>query len=403
MGRIGKVIDGEELRKAYEEIGSIKELAKKFHTSNSRMIRLLADNGIETKKVGNKIELSTKKVKSIIKDYESLNLTMREICEKHNLKVDKLREIFSSNDVTAYKWHGHIKRGNTSKIGIIKKIGEILNENNVDFTFNFRVSKNLTVGLMANGICIDAYKNKDIIDPLNNDNKSLLLRKNEICSNSGYKYIQILEDEYKDNPNIVISKVTHILGLDEDIRKIPARKCTIQEVCKDDAKQFLNENHIQGFANSTVYLGAIFEGKIIGIMCFLNENDGNWNLTRFASLNGYICQGVASKMLTYFIRKYDPQYIRSFADRRWTLDKDNNVYTKLGFILEETLKPDYRYYNEKVDKYTRFHKFNFRKQILHKKYGFPLSMTETQMVNELGYGRIWDCGLFKYVWRKDNQ
>ena len=402
MGRIGKVIDGEELRKAYEEIGSIKELAKKFHTSNSRMIRLLADNGIETKKVGNKIELSTKKVKSIIKDYESLNLTMREICEKHNLKVDKLREIFSSNDVTAYKWHGHIKRGNTSKIGIIKKIGEILNENNVDFIFNFRVSKNLTVGLMANGICIDAYKNKDIIDPLNNDNKSLLLRKNEICSNSGYKYIQILEDEYKDNPNIVISKVTHILGLDEDIRKIPARKCTIQEVCKDDAKQFLNENHIQGFANSTVYLGAIFEGKIIGIMCFLNENDGNWNLTRFASLNGYICQGVASKMLTYFIRKYDPQYIRSFADRRWTLDKDNNVYTKLGFILEETLKPDYRYYNEKVDKYTRFHKFNFRKQILHKKYGFPLSMTETQMVNELGYGRIWDCGLFKYVWRKES-
>lgn len=402
MGRIGKVIDGEELRKAYEEIGSIKELAKKFHTSNSRMIRLLADNGIETKKVGNKIELSIKKVKSIIKDYESLNLTMREICEKHNLKVDKLREIFSSNDVTAYKWHGHIKRGNTSKIGIIKKIGEILNENNVDFTFNFRVSKNLTVGLMANGICIDAYKNKDIIDPLNNDNKSLLLRKNEICSNSGYKYIQILEDEYKDNPNIVISKVTHILGLDEDIRKIPARKCTIQEVCKDDAKQFLNENHIQGFANSTVYLGAIFEGKIIGIMCFLNENDGNWNLTRFASLNGYICQGVASKMLTYFIRKYDPQYIRSFADRRWTLDKDNNVYTKLGFILEETLKPDYRYYNEKVDKYTRFHKFNFRKQILHKKYGFPLSMTETQMVKELGYGRIWDCGLFKYVWRKES-
>lgn len=400
MGRIGKVIDAEELRKAYEEIGSIKELAKKFHTSNNRMIRLLAENGIETKKVGNKIELQAKEIKSIIKDYESYNLTMKEICEKHNLKLDKLREIFSSNDVTAYKWHGHIKRGNTSKIGIIKKIGEILNEKNIQFTFNFRVSKNLTVGLMANGICVDAYKNKDIIDPLNNENKSLLLRKNEICTNSGYEYIQILEDEYKDNPNIVISKVTHILGLDDHIRKIPARKCIIQKVCKDDAKHFLAENHIQGFANSTVYLGAIFEGRIIGVMCFLNENGGNWNLTRFASLNGYICQGVASKMLTYFIRKYDPQYIRSFADRRWTLDKNNNVYTKLGFILEETLKPDYRYYNEKVDKYTRFHKFNFRKQILHKKYGFPLSMTETQMVKELGYGRIWDCGLFKYVWRK---
>ena len=48
----------------------------------------------------------------------------------------------------------------------------------------------------------------------------------------------------------------------------------------------------------------------------------------------------------------------------------------------------------------RLHKFNFRKQILHKKYGFPLTMTETEMTNELGYDRVWDCGLIKYVWKK---
>ena len=27
-------------------------------------------------------------------------------------------------------------------------------------------------------------------------------------------------------------------------------------------------------------------------------------------------------------------------------------------------------------------------------------MTELEMTRELGYYRIWDCGLFKYVWRK---
>ena len=58
---------------------------------------------------------------------------------------------------------------------------------------------------------------------------------------------------------------------------------------------------------------------------------------------------------------------KSFADRRWTLDKDNNLYTKLGFVLTEELKPNYRYYNPKVDKYKRFHKFGFRKQTLNKK------------------------------------
>jgi len=400
MGRIGKVIDAEELRKAYEEIGNIKELAKKFHTSNNRMIKLLADNGIETKKVGNKIEVSKNEIKSIVNDYEKYNLTMKEICEKYNLKVDKVREILSGNGVVAHRWHGHTKSSNASKIGIIKKITSILEDNEIGFEMNSKISKNLTVGLVANGVCVDVYKNKYLVESINENNKTLLLKRNEMCLKYGYKYIQILEDEYKDNPSIVISKVTHILGLDDPIRKIPARKCTVQEIFKEDAERFLNENHIQGFVSSTVYLGAVFEGEIIGVMAFLNENKGNWNLTRFASLNGYICQGLASKMLKHFTRNYNPEYIRSFADRRWTLDKDNNVYTKIGFALDEILKPEYRYYNPQVDKYKRFHKFGFRKATLHKKYGFPMTMTELEMTKELGYDRIWDCGLFKYVWRK---
>ncbi len=28
-------------------------------------------------------------------------------------------------------------------------------------------------------------------------------------------------------------------------------------------------------------------------------------------------------------------------------------------------------------------------------------MTELEMARTLGYGRIWDCGLFKYIWKKD--
>lgn len=41
------------------------------------------------------------------------------------------------------------------------------------------------------------------------------------------------------------------------------------------------------------------------------------------------------------------------------------------------------------------------KQALHKTYGFPMTMTEKEMTKELGYGRIWDCGLFKYVFYND--
>ena len=29
-----------------------------------------------------------------------------------------------------------------------------------------------------------------------------------------------------------------------------------------------------------------------------------------------------------------------------------------------------------------------------------MTMTELEMARALGYDRIWDCGLFKYVWEK---
>ena len=114
-----------------------------------------------------------------------------------------------------------------------------------------------------------------------------------------------------------------------------------------------------------------------------------------------MCQGIGGKLFKYFIKNYNPEYVKSFADRRWCVDENNNLYTKLGFKIDSILNPDYKYYNEKVNKYDRIHKFNFRKQILHKKYGLPITITENKMAEELGYSKIWDCGLIKYVWKKN--
>ena len=90
--------------------------------------------------------------------------------------------------------------------------------------------------------------------------------------------------------------------------------------------------------------------------------------------------------------------IKSFADRRYTTNENDNLYTKLGFHLDDILKPDYKYVMN--GSYERIHKFNFRKNILHKKYGLPLEMTESKMAEAIGAYKIWDCGLYKYVWKK---
>ena len=64
------------------------------------------------------------------------------------------------------------------------------------------------------------------------------------------------------------------------------------------------------------------------------------------------------------------------------------------------MPPEYRYF--KNGEIIRHHKFNFRKQVLHRKDGLSMALTETEMVKKLGYNRIWDCGLIKYVYTKTN-
>lgn len=230
--------------------------------------------------------------------------------------------------------------------------------------------------------------------------KNYHLNKTIECSNKGVKLIHIFEDEYILHKDIVLSKIKHLLKINDNLPKIAGRKCIIKKIDKEICESFLEKYHIQGFVSSTVYLGAYYNNKLIAAMSFLNENDNNWNLTRFVSDYNYICCGVGGKLFKYFVNNYNPIEVKTFADRRWTINEIDNMYIKLGFKFEKYLSPEYRYYNSKVDKYQRFHKFGFRKQILHKKYGLPLTMTEKEMTKELGYDRIWDCGLIKYIWKK---
>ena len=128
-----------------------------------------------------------------------------------------------------------------------------------------------------------------------------------------------------------------------------------------------------------------------------NNDKNSYELTRFATNVNYKVAGIAGKLLKYFITNYKPNKIISFGDARWVLDSDSNMYTKLGFKLVNILGPDYKYFNPKISRNKRLHKFGFGKSKLKKKYPhLDFSKTEKELMIELGYDRIWDCGLFKY-------
>ena len=245
------------------------------------------------------------------------------------------------------------------------------------------------------------YKNLGIIyHNIAPNNKDTLISKTNYYNKRNIQVINIFEDEYIYSHDIVLNKIKHIFNIQADncIQKIPGRKIECNEISNKKAKSFLEKYHIQGFSSSTIYVGGFYNNELIAVMSFKKEKYNNWELTRFASNYNYICQGVGGKLFNYFIKKYSPIEIKSFADRRWTINKDNNLYTKLGFTLDKVLSPDYKYHNINDKSFYRYHKFNFRKKNLHKNYNLPLSMTEKEMTDKLGYYRIWDCGLYKYIW-----
>ena len=167
-------------------------------------------------------------------------------------------------------------------------------------------------------------------------------------------------------------------------------------VSKTLAEPFLTTYHIQGFVTSTAYYGAFYGDILVGVMTFKQEKQEMWNLTRFATNTDYRLPGLASKIFKQFIKDNNPMEVKTFLDRRWS-HCNENVYDRMGFKLVETLAPDYRY----VVRNQRVHKFSFRKQNIAKKYNLPLTMTEKEMVEQLGYYRIWDCGLYKYIWENE--
>lgn len=225
------------------------------------------------------------------------------------------------------------------------------------------------------------------------------LQKLNVCLENNINLIQIFEDEWVKNQEIVKSRLTNILHKIKNEHKIFGRDCYVREITIEQAKNFCNNNHLQGFVGAKIHLGLFFKQNnqeyLVSYMSFgalrknisgENKNEYEFELLRFCNVKNYSIIGGANKLLKYFEKNYNPKYIISYADRRWS---NGNLYKKMGFLLTRISPPNYFY----IQGLKRLNRINFTKDKLIKNYWCKPEDTERNFCyNELDLRRIYDCG-----------
>ena len=217
-------------------------------------------------------------------------------------------------------------------------------------------------------------------------NKSYHLLKYQLCKEAGFRLIQIWENEWTQKKDIVKSIILSAIGIYE--RKIGARQCNIENIDVTTARQFYDNNHIQGFYGGK-HKGLLYKGELVSMMT-IKYHDNHCSLERFVNKRGYRVMGAFSKLLKSF--NIDKP-IETFSDLRYFT---GGVYSKNGFTFLYNSDPNYFYF--KNGSSILFHRRYFQKHKLSRRLkSFNNEMSEYENMLFNGYHRIWDCGNAKFV------
>lgn len=215
-----------------------------------------------------------------------------------------------------------------------------------------------------------------------------------LAASNGVRIIRVFEDEYRNKKDIVLSRISSILGRTSN--RIFARKCEVRELSTAQLDDFMTANHIQGNVYSSVRLGLFDVDELVAAMSFSKSryDDSQWELTRFSNKKNSSVVGGATKLFAYFKKVYLPESITSYCDLRYGI---GGMYEKMGFVNSGRSQANYFYYKNRK----RHSRVQFQK---HKLSGilkvFDESKSETQNMSDNGYLKIFDNGNLVYKWHK---
>lgn len=186
-----------------------------------------------------------------------------------------------------------------------------------------------------------------------------------------------------------------IISLLRPKKQIGARKCTIKEVSIQEAKEFINQHHLQNYAQDSIRIGLYYENSLVSIMTFGKPRYNkkySYELIRYCSTMNII--GGKEKLFSYFVKTYKPASVISYCDEA---KFRGNTYKKLGFKLIGAGRPTKHWYSPKTKQHITDNLLRQRgfDQLFKTNYGKGVS-NESLML-EAGFVEVYDCGQATYV------
>lgn len=223
--------------------------------------------------------------------------------------------------------------------------------------------------------------------------------KHDLCAKKGIRLLTIFEDEWRDKRSIIEASIKHFVK--KSPKGCPGRKAKIREIGWPEAKSFLEQNHMLGSGASGKYRVGAYDpnDNLIAVMTWGVPSDERGK-TDAMEMKRYACTkfnhpGLASKMFKWSIENYGFDKVIAFVDLRFF---EGNFKMFTGFKKIHESQPTLFWTNGIERKKRRFH----TKRSLQKLDTFSgTNLTKKEMLEELGYYRIWDCGKVKLEWIKE--
>lgn len=216
------------------------------------------------------------------------------------------------------------------------------------------------------------------------------------CAKLGIRLIHIFEHEWKIDKQR--DKIKNLLNsvLNNTKEKIFARNTEVVEITHQEACEFEDKYHLQNMATSSINIALKYENQIVGVMTLglpRFSTEVQYELIRLCYSAEYNVVGGSEKMFKYFIDKYIPNSVLTYCDiSKFT----GNIYTKLGFKVVKITSPNYKWVSTEnvLNRYqTQKHK------LLEKGLGTP-DQTEDEIMEDLGFLKIYDAGNLKLLWER---